>query len=218
MQLVLQRKGKAITGTGEIRHNHAQPLRRVGRQLLSHPFGQRLTFGLRIGVGLHLHVIADHNQTGWQIRNRHAALAQGFLETGFERAITVKTSELNFERNLQLTVLNQANYGQLLTKQIDPLPCLATPQKFALPDKKKPGFITATFTGKGQIPLPHQGMRFASRGRHALYIKQRGIARRFATGIFMIWYPVKGDDFAEQICAAFQNLVIPAMLKAKQRT
>ncbi len=41
--------------------------------------------------------------------------------------------------------------------------------------------------------------------------------RRFATGIFMIWYPVKGDDFAEQICAAFQNLGLPAMLKAELR-
>ena len=41
--------------------------------------------------------------------------------------------------------------------------------------------------------------------------------RRFATGIFMIWYPVKGDDFAGQICAAFQNLGIPAMLKAELR-
>ncbi len=41
--------------------------------------------------------------------------------------------------------------------------------------------------------------------------------RRFATGIFMIWYPVKGEDFAEQICAAFQNLGIPAMLKAELR-
>jgi 23S rRNA (adenine2030-N6)-methyltransferase len=39
--------------------------------------------------------------------------------------------------------------------------------------------------------------------------------RRFATGIFMIWYPVKGEDFAEQICLAFQNLGIPAMLKAE---
>ena len=133
MQLILQCKGKAITGTGEIRHNHAQPLRRVGRQPLSHPFGQRLTFGLRIGVGLHLYVIADHTQTGWQIRNRHAALVQGFLETGFERAITVKTGKLNFSRNLQLTELNQGNYCQLLTEQIDPLPSLATPQKFALP-------------------------------------------------------------------------------------
>jgi 23S rRNA (adenine2030-N6)-methyltransferase len=41
--------------------------------------------------------------------------------------------------------------------------------------------------------------------------------RRFATGIFMIWYPVKGEDFAEQICTAFQNLGIPAMLKAELR-
>ena len=41
--------------------------------------------------------------------------------------------------------------------------------------------------------------------------------RRFATGIFMIWYPVKGEDFAEQICAAFQDLGIPAMLKAELR-
>lgn len=41
--------------------------------------------------------------------------------------------------------------------------------------------------------------------------------RRFATGIFMIWYPVKGEDFAEQICAAFQNLGIPAMMKVELR-
>ena len=41
--------------------------------------------------------------------------------------------------------------------------------------------------------------------------------RRFATGIFMIWYPVKGEDFAELICTAFQNLGIPAMMKVELR-
>ena len=41
--------------------------------------------------------------------------------------------------------------------------------------------------------------------------------RRFATGIFLIWYPVKGTDFAEQICTAFQILGIPAMMKVELR-
>jgi 23S rRNA (adenine2030-N6)-methyltransferase len=41
--------------------------------------------------------------------------------------------------------------------------------------------------------------------------------RRFATGVFLVWYPVKGADYAEQICAAFQSLGIPAMLKIELR-
>ena len=41
--------------------------------------------------------------------------------------------------------------------------------------------------------------------------------RRFATGVFLIWYPVKGADYAEQMCAAFQGLGIPATLKIELR-
>ncbi len=41
--------------------------------------------------------------------------------------------------------------------------------------------------------------------------------RRFANGIFLIWYPVKGVDYAEQICAAFQKLGIPATMKVELR-
>jgi 23S rRNA (adenine2030-N6)-methyltransferase len=41
--------------------------------------------------------------------------------------------------------------------------------------------------------------------------------RRFATGVFLIWYPVKGADYAEQICAAFKELGIPATLKIELR-
>ena len=41
--------------------------------------------------------------------------------------------------------------------------------------------------------------------------------RRFATGVFLVWYPVKGADYAEQICAAFQNLGIAAMMKIELR-
>jgi 23S rRNA (adenine2030-N6)-methyltransferase len=41
--------------------------------------------------------------------------------------------------------------------------------------------------------------------------------RRFATGVFLIWYPVKGADYAEQFCAALQGLGIPAMMKIELR-
>jgi 23S rRNA (adenine2030-N6)-methyltransferase len=41
--------------------------------------------------------------------------------------------------------------------------------------------------------------------------------RRFATGVFLIWYPVKGADYAEQICAAFKALGVPATLKIELR-
>jgi 23S rRNA (adenine2030-N6)-methyltransferase len=41
--------------------------------------------------------------------------------------------------------------------------------------------------------------------------------RRFATGVFLIWYPVKGVDYAEQFCAALQGLGIPAMMKIELR-
>jgi 23S rRNA (adenine2030-N6)-methyltransferase len=45
---------------------------------------------------------------------------------------------------------------------------------------------------------------------------QYGI-RRFARGVFLIWYPVKGAGYAEQICAAFRNLGIPATIKIELR-
>jgi 23S rRNA (adenine2030-N6)-methyltransferase len=41
--------------------------------------------------------------------------------------------------------------------------------------------------------------------------------RRFATGVFLIWYPVKGADYAEQFCAALQGLGIPSMMKIELR-
>jgi 23S rRNA (adenine2030-N6)-methyltransferase len=41
--------------------------------------------------------------------------------------------------------------------------------------------------------------------------------RRFATGIFLIWYPVKGADYAEQVCAAFRKLGIAGTLKIELR-
>ena len=41
--------------------------------------------------------------------------------------------------------------------------------------------------------------------------------RRFANGIFLIWYPVKGTDFAEQVCSSFQALGIGPMMKVELR-
>jgi 23S rRNA (adenine2030-N6)-methyltransferase len=41
--------------------------------------------------------------------------------------------------------------------------------------------------------------------------------KRFANGIFLVWYPVKGKDYAEQLCADFQKLALSAMLKVEVR-
>jgi 23S rRNA (adenine2030-N6)-methyltransferase len=41
--------------------------------------------------------------------------------------------------------------------------------------------------------------------------------RRFASGVFLIWYPVKGVDYAEQFCDAFEGLGIGPMLKIEMR-
>jgi 23S rRNA (adenine2030-N6)-methyltransferase len=41
--------------------------------------------------------------------------------------------------------------------------------------------------------------------------------KRFANGIFLIWYPVKGKDYAERLCSDFQKLGLPAMLKVEVR-
>ncbi|MGQ0484902.1 MAG: 23S rRNA (adenine(2030)-N(6))-methyltransferase RlmJ [Hyphomicrobiales bacterium] len=41
--------------------------------------------------------------------------------------------------------------------------------------------------------------------------------RRFATGIFMLWYPVKGDGPAGRIVAAATELALPGTLKVEMR-
>jgi 23S rRNA (adenine2030-N6)-methyltransferase len=41
--------------------------------------------------------------------------------------------------------------------------------------------------------------------------------RRFATGVFMLWYPVKGDNLAARIFAACTELALPGMLKVEMR-
>lgn len=41
--------------------------------------------------------------------------------------------------------------------------------------------------------------------------------RRFATGIFMLWYPVKGDNLAGRIIAACAELALPGTLKVEMR-
>ena len=41
--------------------------------------------------------------------------------------------------------------------------------------------------------------------------------RRFATGVFLIWYPVKGADYAESFCAAFKELNIGPLRKIELR-
>ena len=41
--------------------------------------------------------------------------------------------------------------------------------------------------------------------------------RRFATGVFLIWYPVKGADYAESFCAAFKELDIGPLMKIELR-
>jgi 23S rRNA (adenine2030-N6)-methyltransferase len=45
---------------------------------------------------------------------------------------------------------------------------------------------------------------------------QYGI-RRFSRGVFLIWYPVKGANFAERFCAGFQDLRIPATMRIELR-
>ena len=37
--------------------------------------------------------------------------------------------------------------------------------------------------------------------------------RRFSSGVFIIWYPIKGADFAEKLTAEIAALAIPSMLK-----
>ena len=41
--------------------------------------------------------------------------------------------------------------------------------------------------------------------------------RRFGPGTFIIWYPVKGADYAEQFCAAFKELDIGPLMKIELR-
>jgi 23S rRNA (adenine2030-N6)-methyltransferase len=41
--------------------------------------------------------------------------------------------------------------------------------------------------------------------------------RRFATGVFMLWYPVKGLTFAETVVARARALNLPAMLQVELR-
>ena len=41
--------------------------------------------------------------------------------------------------------------------------------------------------------------------------------RRFATGCFMLWYPVKADGLAERLCDAAQALAVPGTLKCELR-
>lgn len=41
--------------------------------------------------------------------------------------------------------------------------------------------------------------------------------KRFSSGVFIIWYPVKGQDFAEKLTADLAKLAIPAMLKIELR-
>ncbi|MGH6907670.1 MAG: 23S rRNA (adenine(2030)-N(6))-methyltransferase RlmJ, partial [Aestuariivirga sp.] len=41
--------------------------------------------------------------------------------------------------------------------------------------------------------------------------------KRFATGCFMLWYPVKADGLAERLCNAAQALAVPGTLKCELR-
>ncbi len=41
--------------------------------------------------------------------------------------------------------------------------------------------------------------------------------RRFASGVFMLWYPVKGDSLAARIAAACTELALPGTLKVEMR-
>jgi 23S rRNA (adenine2030-N6)-methyltransferase len=41
--------------------------------------------------------------------------------------------------------------------------------------------------------------------------------RRFATGCFVIWYPVTTEEFASKFVAAIQELALPNMLRAEMR-
>ncbi len=41
--------------------------------------------------------------------------------------------------------------------------------------------------------------------------------KRFASGIFMVWYPVKGADYAEKFCAEVAALKLPATMQVELR-
>jgi 23S rRNA (adenine2030-N6)-methyltransferase len=41
--------------------------------------------------------------------------------------------------------------------------------------------------------------------------------KRFSTGVFMVWYPVKGESFAEKLLADVQALSFPATLQIEMR-
>jgi 23S rRNA (adenine2030-N6)-methyltransferase len=77
--------------------------------------------------------------------------------------------------------------------------------KAALPPPERRGLvlIDPPYEVKTERELAMQALQFGH--------------RRFATGVFMIWYPVKGARFAEDLCAAFQALRIPSMLRLELR-
>ncbi len=41
--------------------------------------------------------------------------------------------------------------------------------------------------------------------------------KRFATGVYLVWYPVKGASFSEDLLASFKALKVPNMLQAELR-
>ena len=84
--------------------------------------------------------------------------------------------------------------------------------------------IDATVLMKANLPPPERrglvlidpSYEVKNEKEPVLAALQYGI-RRFATGVFLIWYPVKGADYAEQICTAFKNLGVAATLKLELR-
>jgi 23S rRNA (adenine2030-N6)-methyltransferase len=56
----------------------------------------------------------------------------------------------------------------------------------------------------------------ADEGSRAVHMLAQGL-KRFATGCFMLWYPVKADGLADGLCDAAQALAVPGTLRCELR-
>jgi 23S rRNA (adenine2030-N6)-methyltransferase len=141
-------------------------------------------------------VIAAHNTAGQPLS--HYPGSPGFALKSLRKDDRILLNELHPEDHGALAVFAQGDHRVTV---LDGDAAIAI--KAHLPPPERRGVIL--------IDPPYER---TDEARRAVKMLRHG-NRRFATGTFVLWYPVTGDGLSEEVVRQAQALAIPKMLKAE---
>jgi 23S rRNA (adenine2030-N6)-methyltransferase len=139
-------------------------------------------------------------------------------------AMNTKGDQRFYPGSPELTVRLLRKDDRLIANELHPVDVETLRENYANDKRVRVTHVDAMQAVKAELPFAsRRGVTLIDPPYEVLNETERTVKalafghRRFATGCFVIWYPVTTEEFASQLVVAVQALGIPSMLRAELR-